>query len=146
MHQDGTDWKSVLRLEETAMAPFHIPFRGRPLLPAGLLGLTLAVLASELPAQQTKPAIGEKFPPELVNFVSYGKEPVFAAEPGKWDAKIRERGWILREGGLYKLWYTGYDGTQDGLRMLGYATSPDGIRWTRHARNPLDREHWIEDM
>ena len=81
-----------------------------------------------------------------MKFVPYSKEPVFAAEPGKWDAKIRERGWILREGGVYKLWYTGYDGTDNGLRMLGYATSPDGIKWTRSPRNPLDREHWIEDM
>ncbi|MBI1914650.1 MAG: glycosylase [Planctomycetes bacterium] len=123
-----------------------IPSRVRALLPAGLLCLTLAILSGELSGQQSKPPIGEKFPSELVKFVPYGKEPVFAAEPGKWDAKIRERGWILREGGVYKLWYTGYDGTQDGLRMLGYATSPDGIKWTRWPRNPLDREHWIEDM
>jgi hypothetical protein len=128
------------------MANLSLPFRVRPVLPAGLLCLTLAVLAHGLSAEPAKPPIGEKFPPELVKFVPYGKGPIFAAEPGKWDAKIRERGWILREGGVYKLWYTGYDGTQDGLRMLGYATSPDGIKWTRSPRNPLDREHWIEDM
>jgi sucrose-6-phosphate hydrolase SacC (GH32 family) len=52
----------------------------------------------------------------------------------------------MREDGVYKLWYTGYDGTADGLRMLGYATSPDGITWTRHPRNPIYREHWVEDM
>src|SRR5204862_224306 len=86
------------------------------------------------------------FPPELVKFVPAGKEPVFAAQPGKWDAKIRERGWILREDGRYKLWYTGYDGTENGLRMLGYATSPDGIKWTRSPRNPLYKKHWVEDM
>jgi sucrose-6-phosphate hydrolase SacC (GH32 family) len=89
---------------------------------------------------------GAKFPPELVKFVPYRENPVFTAAKGQWDAKIRERGWILREDGVYKLWYTGYDGTEDGLRMLGYATSPDGIRWTRHPRNPLYRHHWVEDM
>ena len=83
----------------------------------------------------------------LVEFVPLRKEPVFAAGPkGAWDAKIRERGWILHEDGVYKLWYTGYDGTRDGLRMLGYATSPDGITWTRSPRNPLYRQHWVEDM
>jgi len=41
----------------------------------------------------------EKFPPELVRFRPYEKNPVFkAAGPGHWDARIRERGWILREG------------------------------------------------
>jgi hypothetical protein len=88
----------------------------------------------------------EKFPAELVKFVPLRKEPVFEATQGKWDAKVRERGWIMKEDGVWKLWYTGYDGTADGLRMLGYATSPDGIKWTRHPRNPLYREHWVEDM
>jgi predicted GH43/DUF377 family glycosyl hydrolase len=89
---------------------------------------------------------GEKFPPELVKFVPHCVNPVFTAAPGKWDARIRERGWILREGGVWKLWYTGYDGTRDGLRMLGYATSPDGVKWTRSPNNPLYRAHWVEDM
>jgi len=44
------------------------------------------------------------------------------------------------------LWYTGYDGSDKGLRMLGYATSSDGIHWIRHPRNPLYKEHWVEDM
>src|SRR5262249_14025056 len=99
------------------------------------------------PARQAGPTkADDKFPPELVKFVPHSDKPVFAAEPGKWDAKIRERGWILREDGVWKLWYTGYDGTKDGLRMLGYATSPDGIKWTRHPKNPLYRDHWVEDM
>jgi hypothetical protein len=93
--------------------------------------------------RSTPPA---KFPPELVRFVPYKVNPVFTAAPGEWDAKIRERGWIMREGGVYKLWYTGYDGSADGLRMLGYATSPDGIRWTRSPRNPIYKAHWVEDM
>jgi predicted GH43/DUF377 family glycosyl hydrolase len=112
--------------------------------PAVLL-LCLPLLFSAAVARQAKPS-GVKFPPELVKFVPHRVNPVFTAEPGKWDAKIRERGWILREDGVWKLWYTGYDGTRDGLRMLGYATSPDGIKWTRHPKNPIYREHWVEDM
>jgi hypothetical protein len=87
------------------------------------------------------------FPRELVSFARQGDGPVFqAAGPGHWDAKIRERGWVLREDGGYKLWYTGYDGTADGRRMLGLATSPDGVTWTRHPANPLVRDHWVEDV
>jgi hypothetical protein len=89
----------------------------------------------------------EKFPPELVRFVPSEKNPVFtAAGKGAWDARIRERGWILREGEVWKMWYTGYDSTRDGLKKLGYATSPDGITWTRYPHNPLYAEHWVEDM
>jgi sucrose-6-phosphate hydrolase SacC (GH32 family) len=93
---------------------------------------------------QTKDA-DPKFPPELVQFVPYKTNPVFAAAKGQWDARIRERGWIMIEDGVYKLWYTGYDGP-DGLRMLGYATSKDGIAWTRHPKNPLVKDEWVEDM
>src|SRR5271167_331820 len=77
---------------------------------------------------------GKAFPPELVEFVPHGTKPVFTAgAKGDWDAKIRERGWILKEGDVYRMWYTGYTGAKDGICMLGYATSPDGIHWTRHA-------------
>lgn len=92
-------------------------------------------------------AVDEEFPPELVDFVPYDKNPVFVAEGrGSWDVAIRERGWILREGETYHMWFTGYDGTRPGLKMLGYATSPDGLRWTRYPENPIYRQHWVEDM
>lgn len=90
---------------------------------------------------------GEKFPPQLVDFVPFEHNPVFAgAGPGNWDVKIRERGWILREGNLYRLWYTGYNGEKTGIKQLGYATSEDGIHWKRYQGNPIYREHWVEDM
>lgn len=90
---------------------------------------------------------GHRFPDELVKFVPAQHGPVFAAGlKDAWDAKIRERGWILRENGAYKLWYTGYDGSKDGQRSLGYATSEDGIAWKRHPKNPLVKNEWVEDM
>lgn len=87
-----------------------------------------------------------EFPRELVRFTAYPGNPVFTAAPGQWDARIRERGWILREGDQYRLWYTGYANEPSALRKLGYATSPDGIHWTRYAGNPIYSDHWIEDM
>ena len=88
-----------------------------------------------------------EFPPELAKWALLEGNPVFRGEgPGHWDAKIRERGWIIREGDTYHLWFTGYDGTREGIKLLGYATSSDGLHWTRSPRNPLVREHWVEDM
>jgi hypothetical protein len=122
----------------------------RPLWSAFFLFSAVALAASWRPASlaivRADPPAPE-FPPVLVDFVPSPRNPVFAAEgEGHWDAKIRERGWILREGETYHLWYTGYDGTREGIRQLGYATSPDGLRWTRSPDNPLCREHWVEDM
>ena len=62
----------------------------------------------------------------LVAFQPISDTPVFTgAGPGHWDVKIRERGWIMVEPSskpgdapLFRLWYTGYDGTRDGLKQL----------------------------
>ena len=90
------------------------------------------------------PALAD-FPKALTEFSSQQSEVQFTGRPGHWDAKIRERGFILHEpGGLYKMWYTGYDGGRDSVKNLGYAVSPDGINWSRLSQ-PL-RNEWIEDV
>ena len=88
------------------------------------------------------------FPDELVSFVPYEKSPLFSGTgKGTWDERIRERGYILRENDGYHLWYTGFREKNNGEMMaLGYATSPDGIEWTRYESNPIFTRNWVEDM
>ncbi len=106
----------------------------------GLAALAIIVLLTRAQAD-------ELFPVELTRFEPVANNPVFvAAGDGHWDVKIRERGWILREGDHWRMWYTGYDGTRPGRKMLGLATSTGGLAWTRHPGNPIHREHWVEDI
>ncbi len=87
------------------------------------------------------------FPPELVDFVPYQDAPVLAGTgEDTWDRNIRERGYILREGDAWHLWYTGYNEVRAPSHFLGYATSSDGLHWTRWPGNPLTTEGWVEDM
>ncbi len=82
-----------------------------------------------------------------ISFEPFAGDPVFTAKAGQWDAKIRERGWILKEESTWKLWYTGYDpGQQPAAMSLGLATSPDGITWTRSPENPVISSFWVEDV
>ena len=82
-----------------------------------------------------------------VRFESMSDNPIFVAAPGQWDSKIRERGWIIKDGDQWQLWYTGYMADQQPLMMkLGYATSKDGIKWTRYLDNPIISEFWVEDI
>jgi len=97
-------------------------------------------------------AAAADFPAELVDFVPYKGNPLFAGT-GKdtWDRNIRERGYILKEGNTYHMWYSGYNHTgpnPEGAKTisLGYATSPDGITWIRYSGNPIFDETWVEDM
>src|ERR1700759_36793 len=47
---------------------------------------------------------GHEFPPELVNWKAWPENPIFTAGgPGHWDVKIRERGWVMREGDAWRL-------------------------------------------
>ncbi|MHC4878801.1 MAG: glycoside hydrolase family protein [Planctomycetota bacterium] len=98
-------------------------------------------------------AAAAEFPPLLTSFVPHHSNPIFsAAGTGHWDVRIRERGWILRDPDAkhgkpaWHLWYTGYDGTREGVKHLGYATSNDGLNWIRHPRNPVFSDVWVEDM
>jgi len=116
------------------------------LLLAGLCSPAMAASPETRPGNETKPVSAE-FPGELVRFKPYSGNPVLtAAEKGAWDSQIRERGWVLRDGNAWRLWYTGYDGTPTGQRKLGLATSADGLKWTRSPDNPLFDQIWVEDM
>lgn len=87
------------------------------------------------------------FPSELVDFIPIEQNPVFQGTgTDTWDRNIRERGYILKEDDIYKMWYTGFDDSEDPIMHLGYATSDDGIHWTRHAGNPIFDQYWTEDV
>ncbi len=50
---------------------------------------------------------------------------------GEWDANTVEAAYVIRENDQYKMWYT------SGSGKNGYATSPDGINWTKYSGNPI---------
>lgn len=88
-----------------------------------------------------------KFPAELTDFTGWKNNPVFSGTAtDTWDQKIRERGFILREDGIYYMWYTGYKGDESSEKHLGLATSNDGLSWTRYKDNPIFDSGWVEDM
>ncbi len=87
----------------------------------------------------------------LVNFTSSPGNPVLSpGSPGSWDENIRERGWFMYEEGTYHVWYGGWQGAYDHsippLVKLGYASSTDGVNWTKYSGNPIYTQNWMEDM
>lgn len=89
----------------------------------------------------------EDFPPEMVKFQPYSGNPVFKGTgTDTWDKNIRERGYILFEDNMYKMWYTGYNPALSDEKYLGYATSEDGVQWKRYSDKPIFNKKWTEDM
>jgi len=55
---------------------------------------------------------------------------------GDWDYNYASRATVWREGpGDYRMWYSA--GPWEMRQGVGYATSPDGLTWTRDAGNPI---------
>jgi hypothetical protein len=52
-----------------------------------------------------------------------------AGAPGGFDGVGTAYPHVLKDGGTYKLWYVGFDSSYIG--GIGYATSTDGVSWTR---------------
>jgi beta-1,2-mannobiose phosphorylase / 1,2-beta-oligomannan phosphorylase len=114
-----------------------------------LLFLLIIVLLSQACNQNRakKSENSGEFAKEMVEFTPYQNNPIFqATNSATWDQHIRERGFILPEDGIYKMWYTGYVGGDNDPKSLGYATSKDGIEWVRYSKNPIFTQRWTEDM
>lgn len=63
-------------------------------------------------------------------------DPVLTyGDPGEWDEMWVLDPMVLPDGAGYQMWYRGrhYSGGQ----ALGYATSPDGVNWTKYGGNPV---------
>ena len=82
------------------------------------------------------PAIGRAASTDGTEWVKDASNPVLTAGlSGEWDADGVEDAIVLQADGAYHLWYAGHSET--GSRRIGYATSPDGVSWTKHADNPV---------
>jgi predicted GH43/DUF377 family glycosyl hydrolase len=97
--------------------------------------------------QYTKGNDNPNFPSMFVNFSPIADNPVFqGTNEDTWDKNIRERGYILYENGLYKMWYTGFNYSISNNMYLGYATSKDGINWNRYTEQSILPNLYVEDM
>lgn len=76
-----------------------------------------------------------------ISWTKYSGNPVFDLGPlGSWDADSVGDPCVIFENNQYKMWYVGqiFGGTPaDDKYQIGYATSPDGIHWTRYSGNPI---------
>ncbi len=70
-----------------------------------------------------------------INWTKHAGNPVLPkGNPGDFDMVWAYVNTVLFENGVYKMWYTGFNGSTAGI---GYATSTDGITWLKHPGNPV---------
>jgi hypothetical protein len=67
----------------------------------------------------------------------YSSNPVLeVGAPGSWDEQEANGPTVLKDGAVYKIWYHGCNLDYSEC-SIGYATSGDGINWTKYAGNPV---------
>lgn len=69
------------------------------------------------------------------NWTKYADAPVMEAGPFQsWEDSGVMSPTVIKTDTGYKMWYCGNDGL---ISKIGYATSPDGVQWTKHPGNPV---------
>lgn len=63
-----------------------------------------------------------------IGWFKYAGNPVLKTGPDAYDQDVAGHGSVLKDGNMYKLWYHAI-GDQGGI--IAYATSLDGITWTK---------------
>jgi predicted GH43/DUF377 family glycosyl hydrolase len=79
--------------------------------------------------------IGYATSTDSVTWSKYAGNPVLDVTASAWDSNIVGAPSVIKDGGTYKMWYTGANAGVIG--RIGYATSPDGITWTKSLSNPV---------
>ena len=80
-----------------------------------------------------------------VSWTRYAQNPVLTeGAVSEWDHGSANEAWVIYDGGLFKMWYSGETLTsanpsiaQIATYQIGYATSTDGIHWTKYPANPV---------
>ncbi len=77
------------------------------------------------------------FSSDGLNWTRYSSTPVLFPGPyGSWDSYHLSPGPVIKEDGIYKMYYSGWQET-DGIWYIGLATSSDGFNWVKYAGNPI---------
>jgi predicted GH43/DUF377 family glycosyl hydrolase len=79
--------------------------------------------------------IGYAYSSDGFIWTKYSGNPILdIGSPGSWDDYRVHANSVLFIGTTYHMWYSASDGS---TQRIGYATSPDGITWTKHSANPI---------
>ncbi len=72
-----------------------------------------------------------------INWKKYSKNPILdLGVSGSWDEGYVSNPKVYFDGITYKMWFNGRSLTTQNYK-IGYATSYDGINWTKYSKNPV---------
>ncbi|GEM_PF-3087554 len=77
--------------------------------------------------------------------INWQKRGVVSDNSDSWD-KYLGRPMVIYDNGIFKMWYDGRSNSVPGSEgRVGYATSSDGLSWTKYAGNPIFEDDAFEE-
>ncbi len=81
-------------------------------------------------------SIGLATSPDGIHWTKYAENPLLPpGPPGSWEQNSAEGPKVIKVDSVFHMFYTGHDPAL-GFQ-IGYASSPDGIHWTKYSGNPV---------
>ncbi|HEV2139414.1 MAG TPA: hypothetical protein VGR53_11295 [Nitrososphaerales archaeon] len=84
--------------------------------------------------------VGLAYSRDNVAWVKYEHNPVLVAGPSYYDSWWGRFGSVIKDGSAYRMWYSGHTLTNRSSPWyvaIDYATSADGVHWTKSDANPV---------
>ncbi len=128
---DGSTWTRVG--EESLLDMADIPYDAHVILAGSVLveadGTWVLYFHTRGQANGAS-QIGRATAPAPTGPWTFDASPALAPDAGAWDEGGVQRPTVVRTADGYFMYYVGLDTNNTG--MIGLATSPDGVRWTKH--------------
>lgn len=86
-------------------------------------------------------SIGYAWSLDGINWTKYNDNPVMDGRPGMWDQVGLFHPIVIQDGDTLRMWYESFNASTPAGpgHMIGYATSVNGIAWTRRDAPVLER-------
>ncbi len=82
-------------------------------------------------------SLGYATSPDGINWTKYSGNPIMTTGTNTWDSTYVQDPHVIKQGGMYYMWYGGGASYDNYGQQVGFATSPDGINWTKSNFNPV---------
>lgn len=84
-----------------------------------------------------KASIGYATSTDGINWTKYANNPIMVTGVGNWESVYVQDPHVIKENGEYHMWYGGGSDDSHYDQQVGYATSLNGITWTKSPLNPV---------
>ncbi len=70
-------------------------------------------------------------------WTKYAGNPIQTATDDEWESGAVGFTSVEHDDKGWRMWYLGTDQSSNAVKQVGYATSADGLKWDRYAKNPV---------